>query len=279
VAPMSGSRSPSERRYSREEKAQAVRLVRQLRVELGTERGTIQRVAHQLGDGVASVRSWVPQADIDEGERPGVTSAQAERIRQLEQENKELKRANEILRRASVFFAAELDRPQRRPWRSSTRTRPELGVGPICAALEVAPSTYYAAKHREHQPSARAVRDAVLMSIPVALWIVNRKVYGVHKLWKVARRAGHDVGRDQVARLMAVAGIRGVQRRRGVTTTKRRRGADVARVFRSERPNALWVSDVKCRHRHFTSYADRWTMPMLFAVCRSPEAPQSGRSA
>jgi transposase-like protein len=105
---------PSTRRYTPAEKAQAVRLVRKLRDELGTEHGTVQRVAEQLGYGVESVRAWVHQADIDEGAKPGVTSEQAERIKALEQENKELKRANEILRRASAYFAqAELDRPQR----------------------------------------------------------------------------------------------------------------------------------------------------------------------
>lgn len=104
---------PSTRRYGPAEREQAVRLVRQLRKELGTEQGTIARVARQLGYGVESVRAWVRQADIDGGEKPGVTSEQAERIKALEQENRELKRANEILRRASAFFAAELDRPQR----------------------------------------------------------------------------------------------------------------------------------------------------------------------
>ena len=104
---------PSSRRYAPEQKAQAVRLVRQLRAELGTEHGTVQRVAHQLGYGVESVRSWVRQADIDDGHKPGTTSADAERLKALEQENRELKRANEILRRASAFFAAELDRPHR----------------------------------------------------------------------------------------------------------------------------------------------------------------------
>jgi transposase len=105
---------PSTRRYTPAEKAQAVRLVRKLRDELGTEHGTVQRVAEQLGYGVESVRAWVHQADIDEGAKPGVTSEQAERIKALEQENKELKRANEILRRASAYFAqAELDRPLR----------------------------------------------------------------------------------------------------------------------------------------------------------------------
>lgn len=103
---------PSTRRYSPAEREQAVRLVRQLRKELGTDQGVVARVARQLGYGVESVRSWVRQADIDEGERPGTTTADAERMKELEQENRELKRANEILRRASAYFAqAELDRP------------------------------------------------------------------------------------------------------------------------------------------------------------------------
>lgn len=104
---------PTTRRYSPEEKAQAVRLVRQMRAERGMDHGCIQRVATQLGFGTESVRKWVAQADIDDGTAPGVTSAEAERITTLEAENRELRRANEILKRASAFFAAELDRPQR----------------------------------------------------------------------------------------------------------------------------------------------------------------------
>jgi transposase len=107
------SGKPTTRRYSDEEKAQAVRLVRQLRAELGTEQGTVKRVADQLGYGPESVRSWVRQADINDGAKPGVTTAEAERIKGLEQEVRELRRANAILRSASVFFAAELDRPQK----------------------------------------------------------------------------------------------------------------------------------------------------------------------
>jgi transposase len=102
---------PTTRRYSDQEKAQAVRLVRQLRAELGTDHGTVQRVARQLGYGVESVRSWVRQADIDEGVMAGTTTADAERVKRLEQENRELRRANAILKSASAFFAAELDRP------------------------------------------------------------------------------------------------------------------------------------------------------------------------
>ena len=104
---------PQTRRYTPDEKAAAVRMVRKLREEIGTEHGTVQRVADQLGFGVESVRSWVRQADIDEGGQPGTTTADAARIKELEQELKELRRANAILRAASAFFAAELDRPHR----------------------------------------------------------------------------------------------------------------------------------------------------------------------
>ena len=106
-------RSPQARRYSPVEKAQAVRLVRTLRDELGTSRGTVQRVANQLGYGAESLKAWVAQADIDDGIIGGVTTADKQRIAELEQENKELRRANAILKSASAFFAAELDRPQR----------------------------------------------------------------------------------------------------------------------------------------------------------------------
>ena len=104
---------PTTRRYSEEEKAQAVRLVRQLRRELGTEHGTVQRVADQLGYGVETVRKWVKRADVDEGLKAGTSSEDRARIKALEQEVKELRRANSILKSASSFFAAELDRPQR----------------------------------------------------------------------------------------------------------------------------------------------------------------------
>ena len=113
---MPGEKSPGKpttRRYTDSEKAQAVRLVRELRKELGTEHGTVYRVANQLGYGVESVRAWVRQADVDEGVKPGTSSDEAARVKALEQEVKELRRANSILKSASAFFAAELDRPHR----------------------------------------------------------------------------------------------------------------------------------------------------------------------
>jgi transposase len=92
---------PTTRRYSPEEKAAAVRMVRTLRAELGTEHGTIQRVAQQLGHGTESLRSWVKKADIEEGHASGVSTVEARKVKELEQENRELRRANEILKRAA----------------------------------------------------------------------------------------------------------------------------------------------------------------------------------
>ncbi len=128
--------------------------------------------------------------------------------------------------------------------------RDEFGVEPICKALQVAPSTYYAAKKREAAPSARAVRDAMMGQVLLVLWVANRKVYGAHKLWLAARRAGHDIGRDQVARLMRELGIVGVSRRRKKVFTTRSdpdavRAPDlVKRAFTADRPDALWVTDL-----------------------------------
>jgi transposase len=88
-------------------------MVLQLRKELGHDQATVGRVARQLGIGVESLRNWVRQREVDAGVKPGVTTDDAEELKTLRQEVKELRRANEILKRASAFFAAELDRPQK----------------------------------------------------------------------------------------------------------------------------------------------------------------------
>ena len=101
---------PFQRRYPPELRERAVRLV----VESAERPGSIRRVAQQLGIGYESLRKWVQQAAIDAGRRPGTTTTEQQRIEQLERENRELRRANEILKSASAFFARELDpRPPR----------------------------------------------------------------------------------------------------------------------------------------------------------------------
>ena len=104
---------PSQKRYPPELRERAVRMVLETIEQTGERFGVITRGARQLGVGTESLRGWVRQAEIDDGVKPGVTSAEAARIKELEQENRELRRANAILRSASAFFAAELDRPQK----------------------------------------------------------------------------------------------------------------------------------------------------------------------
>jgi len=122
-----------------------------------------------------------------------------------------------------------------------------LGVEPICEVLQVAPSSYYAARGRP--PSARACRDAELAPQLTGIWRDNYQVYGARKLWRAARRAGIDIGRDQTARLMRKAGIQGVLRSKRVRTTRREQGAGrhpdlVERRFTADGPNQLWVTDL-----------------------------------
>jgi transposase InsO family protein len=122
-----------------------------------------------------------------------------------------------------------------------------LGVEPICEVLQVAPSTYYAARDRAASP--RAQRDAELVPRLVELWKANYEVYGSRKLWKAARRAGIDIGRDQTRRLMRTAGIQGALRSKRVRTTRRDRSAGrhpdlVKRQFSAAAPNRLWVTDL-----------------------------------
>ena len=102
--------SASQRRYPPELKDRAVRMVHQLRREDPGDQGVISRVARQLGVGAESLRTWVKQADIDAGSRPGVTTDEQAKVAELEREIKELRRANEILQAAATFFGAELDR-------------------------------------------------------------------------------------------------------------------------------------------------------------------------
>jgi transposase len=104
----------SPRQYPPELKERATRMVLESFARGEQRRGLITRIARQLDIGPESLRRWVVQAEIDGGQRAGTTSDEAQRISELERENRELRRANEILKSASVFFAAELDRPSKR---------------------------------------------------------------------------------------------------------------------------------------------------------------------
>ena len=102
---------PAQKKYPDELRQRAVRLVLDAQSDRSTATGAIGRVAEQLGINKETLRGWVNQAKVDAGDKPGTTTSDAERLAQFEQENRELRRANAILRSASAFFATELDRP------------------------------------------------------------------------------------------------------------------------------------------------------------------------
>ena len=137
--------------------------------------------------------------------------------------------------------------------------REEQGVAPICAALPIAPSTYYEHKAIAADPergSPRRKRDATLREEIRHVWKSNLSVYGPRKVWRQLKREGHRVARCTIERLMGQMGLRGVVREKTKCTTiasdhDQRQLDLVQRVFRAERPNQLWVAD-------FT-YVATWT--------------------
>jgi len=204
------------KRYSQEIRERAVRMVFQVRRESGQQHGAIAAVADKLGVNRETLRNWVRQAEVDDGQRPSTSTVDAQRVAELERENRELRRANEILKAASAFFARELDPHQ--VVEIIDKYRDELGgVEPICHVLGAAPSTYHAATSRP--PSARARRDAWLKGEILRVYNANFQVYGARKVWRQLRREGVAVARCTVERLMKALGIEGVVRGKRRRTT------------------------------------------------------------
>jgi putative transposase len=126
--------------------------------------------------------------------------------------------------------------------------RDVYGVEPICAALQFAPSTYYAIKARQASPSARACRDAELLVEIRRIHAASDGTYGADKVWWQLEREGIPAARCSVERLMRKDGLQGVRRGKNRRTTipdgQAPRAADlVDRDFSADRPNGLWVSD------------------------------------
>lgn len=103
----------AQRKYPEELRERGTRMAIEARKDPATSVGAIKRIADQLGVHPEALRTWVKRAETDEGLRPGTSSEDGARIAELERENRELKRANSILKSAASFFAAELDRPHR----------------------------------------------------------------------------------------------------------------------------------------------------------------------
>ncbi|HAW2754182.1 TPA: IS3 family transposase [Escherichia coli] len=239
-------------RFSPEVRQRAIRMVLESQGEYDSQWAAICSIAPKIGCTPETLRVWVRQHERDTGGGDGgLTTAERQRLKELERENRELRRSNDILRQASAYFAkAEFDRLWKKLMPLLDKLREQYGVGPVCSELHIAPSTYYHCQQQRHHPdkrSARAQRDDWLKKEIQRVYDENHKVYGVRKVWRQLLREGIRVARCTVARLMAVMGLAGVLRGKKVRTTISRKavaaGDRVNRQFVAERPDQLWVAD------------------------------------
>ncbi|HBE7507902.1 TPA: IS3 family transposase [Escherichia coli] len=239
-------------RFSPEVRQRAVRMVLESQDEYDSQWEAICSIAPKIGCTPETLRVWVRQHERDTGGGDGgLTSAERQRLKELERENRELRRSNDILRQASAYFGEGGVRPPlEKMMPLLDKLRGQYGVGPVCSELHIAPSTYYHCQQQRHHPdkrSARAQHDDWLKREIQRVYDENHQVYGVRKVWRQLLREGIRVARCTVARLMAVMGLAGVLRGKKVRTTISRKavaaGDRVNRQFVAERPDQLWVAD------------------------------------
>ncbi|WP_432264327.1 IS3-like element IS1203 family transposase [Escherichia coli] len=239
-------------RFSPEVRQRAIRMVLESQDEYDSQWAAICSIAPKIGCTPETLRVWVRQHERDTGGGDGgLTSAERQRLKELERENRELRRSNDILRQASAYFCEGGFRPPlEKMMPLLDKLREQYGVGPVCSELHIAPSTYYHCQQQRHHPdkrSARAQHDDWLKREIQRVYDENHQVYGVRKVWRQLLREGIRVARCTVARLMAVMGLAGVLRGKKVRTTISRKavaaGDRVNRQFVAERPDQLWVAD------------------------------------
>ncbi|WP_375790141.1 IS3 family transposase [Shigella boydii] len=239
-------------RFSPEVRQRAIRMVLESQGEYDSQWAAICSIAPKIGCTPETLRVWVRQHERDTGGGDGgLTTAERQRLKELERENRELRRSNDILRQASAYFCeGEVRPPLEKVMPLLDKLRKLYGVGPVCSELHIAPSTYYHCQQQRHHPdkrSARAQRDDWLKKEILRVYDGNHQVYGVRKVWRQLLREGIRVARCTVARLMAVMGLAGVLRGKKVRTTISRKavaaGDRVNRQFVAERPDQLWVAD------------------------------------
>ncbi|MCW3341587.1 IS3 family transposase [Escherichia coli] len=239
-------------RFSPEVRQRAVRMVLESQGEYDSQWAAICSIAPKIGCTPETLRVWVRLHERDTGGGDGgLTTAERQRLKELERENRELRRSNDILRQASAYFGEGGVRPPlEKIMPLLDKLREQYGVGPVCSELHIAPSTYYHCQQQRHHPdkrSARAQRDDWLKREIRRVYDENHQVYGVRKVWHQLLREGIRVARCTVARLMAVMRLAGVLRGKKVRTTVSRKtvaaGDRVNRQFVAERPDQLWVAD------------------------------------
>ncbi|MCB1098633.1 MAG: IS3 family transposase [Verrucomicrobiae bacterium] len=244
--------SKTTNKFAPEVRERAVRMVLDHERDYSSRWATVVSISEKIGCSPPTLHEWVKRAEVDSGKRAGVPTEMADKLKALERENRELRQANEILRKASAYFCAGGARPPVQAMITFIDDNRGLhGVEPICNVLPIAPSTYHkhiAARRDPARLSPRVQRDMMLKPEIARVFAENFAVYGVRKVWRQMQREGHDIARCTVERLMRDMGLAGVIRGKPVRTTVSDKAAPcpldhVNRQFYAPAPNRLWVSD------------------------------------
>ncbi|MDV4246854.1 IS3 family transposase [Acinetobacter baumannii] len=244
-------------KYTPEIRERAVQLLIESEKDYPSTWAAITAIAPKIGCTPETLRAW-HQKHLDQQNPIKVQQIyDQEKMKQMEREIKELKRANEILRKAAGFFRPGGARPPTQIMVDFIHNNKDLyGVDAICRILPIAASTYYRTldlcdeKHcfaREHR-AKRDLHDLHHAEEIKRIWKESSGRYGVRKVWQKLKREGYIIARCTVARLMKKLGIQGVWRGKNKQTTRSRddqkRAPDlVKRNFNADHPNQLWVGD------------------------------------
>ncbi|MDT7531898.1 IS3 family transposase [Sphingobium sp. SA2] len=249
--------SKTTNKFSPEVRERAVRMVVEQRAEYGSEWEVMKSIAAKIGCSLETLRRWCREEASRRAGPAALAADDRERLRLLEREVKELRRANEILRKASAYFCDGGARPPREMMMAFIDVhREDLGIEPICRELAIAPSSYHEHAARSADPGrrpARAQRDDEIREQIKRVHEASFGLYGARKVWHQMRREGIMVAKCTVERLMRAMGLAGVRRGKKTITTISNPKAPcpldkVNRAFRVSRPNALWVVDFTYVH-------------------------------
>ncbi|MGJ4051506.1 IS3 family transposase, partial [Corynebacterium macclintockiae] len=242
-------------KFDQDAKDRVVRLVEdRILAENMSMQAACQAVAPKLGVSWHTARQWT-QAARREGRvvesMPEDLAAENARLRR---ENQELRDTNELLKAASAFFASGTRPTTSEMIRFIDEHRNRFSVEFICQTLNTHREGGFLSSRGYRQSkarglSSRAFRDAALVERITEVHKQNYGVYGIRKMWRVLRRQGIDIGREQTARLMRSAGLSGKGKGGAPITTRKPKGPDhrpdlVKREFKAPGPNRLWVADI-----------------------------------